>query len=88
VRVGHAGSVPLAGCRSRNLAVEVARATDELRGRLDATGLIDAISPKHFHPTVAASRLAWLGGKGWHPGVSVRAPVRPSLGTGFAQPAA
>lgn len=44
-----------AGCRARNITLEIARATSELRERFDATGLTELLGPEHFHPTVTAA---------------------------------
>lgn len=41
-----------AGCVTRNITLEVARAKADLRDRLDETGLTALIGPEHFHPTV------------------------------------
>jgi len=44
-----------AGLNSRNITLDVARATDELREQLDGTGLTELIGAQHFHPTVTAA---------------------------------
>lgn len=44
-----------AGCRARNITMEIAGATTDLRQRFDETGLTDIIGADHFHPTVAAA---------------------------------
>lgn len=41
-----------AGCAERNLTLEVARATGDLRQRFDETGLTALIGQEHFHTTV------------------------------------
>jgi MFS superfamily sulfate permease-like transporter len=43
------------GLRERNIELHVARATLELRERLAAVGLVDAIGADHFHGTVTAA---------------------------------
>jgi MFS superfamily sulfate permease-like transporter len=40
------------GCVDRNITLEIARATADLRERFDETGLTTLIGPGHFHPTV------------------------------------
>lgn len=45
-----------AGCLARNITLEVARATLDLRNRFDDTGLTELVGgPEHFHPTVTAA---------------------------------
>ncbi len=44
-----------AGLLSRNIAFEVARATDELREQFEETGLTGLIGPEHFYGTVGAA---------------------------------
>jgi high affinity sulfate transporter 1 len=44
-----------AGCLARNITLEVARATLDLRERFDETGLTELIGPEHFHPTVTSA---------------------------------
>ena len=44
-----------AGCRARNITLEIAQATSDLRRRFDDTGLTDIVGADHFHPTVAAA---------------------------------
>ena len=44
-----------AGLCSRNITLEVARSTDELREQFEATGLIELLGAEHFHPTVTAA---------------------------------
>jgi len=39
-----------AGCERRNITLEIAHATGELRQRFDDTGLTDLIGADHFHP--------------------------------------
>lgn len=46
------------GCLERNITLEVAQATAELRARFDDTGLTDLIGREHFHPTVVAAVTA------------------------------
>ena len=41
-----------AGCVTRNITLDIARAKADLRDRLDETGLTALIGPEHFHPTV------------------------------------
>lgn len=41
------------GLMNRNISLDVARATDELRTQFEATGLTSLVGPDHFHPTVA-----------------------------------
>ena len=43
------------GLRERNIELHLARATLELRERLDAVGLVDTIGTDHFHGTVTAA---------------------------------
>jgi high affinity sulfate transporter 1 len=50
-----------AGCLERNITLEVAQATAELRERFDDTGLTDLIGHQHFHPTVVAAVTAAAG---------------------------
>ena len=45
----------IGGLRERNIEFHIARATAELRQRLDDVGLTDAIGADHFHATVAAA---------------------------------
>lgn len=45
----------LSGLGERNIELHVARATVELRRRLDDVGLVDAIGASRFHPTVDAA---------------------------------
>jgi MFS superfamily sulfate permease-like transporter len=49
------------GLHDRNISFEVARATDELREELDATGLTSAIGAEHFHGTVTSAVAACTG---------------------------
>ena len=49
------------GLRERNIELHVARAALELRDRLGAVGLADAIGPEHFHGTVTAAVDACRG---------------------------
>jgi MFS superfamily sulfate permease-like transporter len=44
-----------AGCIARNITLEIARATGDLRERFDATGLTELLGAEHFHPTVMAA---------------------------------
>jgi MFS superfamily sulfate permease-like transporter len=44
-----------AGCLARNITLEVARATADLRRRFDDTGLTDLIDADNFYPTVTAA---------------------------------
>ncbi len=44
-----------AGLHSRNIILEVARATDELREQFAQTGLTELIGSEHFHATVTAA---------------------------------
>jgi MFS superfamily sulfate permease-like transporter len=44
-----------AGCVTRNITLEIAHATGELRQRFDDTGLTDLIGAEHFYPTVPAA---------------------------------
>lgn len=44
-----------AGCLKRNITLEVAHATADLRERFDDTGLTSVIGEDHFHPTVPAA---------------------------------
>lgn len=48
----------LDGLGERNIELHVARATAELRDRLDAVGLVGAIGADHFHGTVTAAVAA------------------------------
>ena len=45
----------IGGLRDRNIELHLARATVELRQRLDEVGLTDAIGADHFHGTVTAA---------------------------------
>ncbi|NTW42570.1 MAG: hypothetical protein HGA44_22310, partial [Cellulomonadaceae bacterium] len=47
-----------AGCLARNITLEVARATADLREHFASTGLTDVIGTDHFHPTVVAAVAA------------------------------
>ncbi|MGN8247047.1 SulP family inorganic anion transporter [Cellulomonas soli] len=47
-----------AGCLARNITLEVARATADLREHFASTGLTDVIGTEHFHPTVVAAVAA------------------------------
>lgn len=40
------------GCLVRNISLEIARATADLRDRFDETGLTTLFGPEHFHPTI------------------------------------
>ncbi|HEY5186556.1 MAG TPA: SulP family inorganic anion transporter, partial [Actinomycetes bacterium] len=51
-----------AGLHSRNIVLEVARATEELREQFAQTGLIELIGPEHFHATVTAAVEACVAG--------------------------
>jgi sulfate permease, SulP family len=44
-----------AGLRSRNITLEMARSTDELREQFEDTGLVELLGADHFHPTVMAA---------------------------------
>ena len=44
-----------AGLRSRNITLEVAGSTVELREQFEDTGLIELLGADHFHPTVTAA---------------------------------
>ena len=48
----------IGGLRERNIEFHIARATAELRQRLDDVGLTDAIGADHFHATVTAAAAA------------------------------
>ena len=48
------------GLRERNIELHVARAAVELRNRLEAVGLADAVGADHFHGTVTAAVDACL----------------------------
>ena len=43
------------GLRERNIELHLARATLELRERLDSVGLVETIGADHFHGTVTAA---------------------------------
>lgn len=52
------------GLRSRNITLEVAHATDELREAFAATGLTDVVGAEHFHGTVSAAVQACVRDSG------------------------
>jgi MFS superfamily sulfate permease-like transporter len=43
------------GCQARNIVLEVARASSELRQRFEETGVAELVGPQRFFPTVAAA---------------------------------
>lgn len=51
-----------AGPHSRNIVLEVARATDELREQVAQTGLTELIGPEPFSATVTAAVVACVVG--------------------------
>ena len=48
----------IGGLRERNIELHIARASAEIRQRLDEVGLTDDIGADHFHGTVAAAVTA------------------------------
>lgn len=44
-----------AGCQARNITLDIAHATSDLRTRLDETGLTELFGVDHFYPTVPAA---------------------------------
>jgi len=66
-----------AGLNSRNVTLEVARSTDELREQFDATGVTDLLGIEHFHPTVTAAVECTVKGGARQAGAD--APQRPDV---------
>ena len=44
-----------AGCQARNITLDIAHATSDLRDRLDETGLTELFGTDNFYPTVPAA---------------------------------
>jgi SulP family sulfate permease len=44
-----------AGCQTRNITLDIAHATSDLRARLDETGLTELFGVGNFYPTVPAA---------------------------------
>jgi len=44
-----------AGCQARNITIEIAHASGDLRKRFEETGLLELIGDEHFFPTIAVA---------------------------------